>query len=233
MEAELENYQFQLSQVSIALEADPTNAELTALKVELEEIIALTKEALGVSRETQAKTQASTSSASVANQPSKGKAKESAASNSKNFRAGDEVIARYKDGKWYSARVTVVSGSADAPLYTIVFKGWNTPTTLPASLLRPVGSDDPSQSSGFKRKTVEDEREKEKRKKKNEKWQEVKAAKTAETNEKKNAWEKFGKKATKKGVKIGGLEGKSIFRTPDNPHGKGMVWQSLLRKTAG
>jgi survival-of-motor-neuron-related-splicing factor 30 len=90
-------------------------------------------------------------------------------------------------------------------LYTIVFKGWNIPTTLPASLLRPLGTDDPSQSSGFKRKTVElDEREKEKRKKKNEKWQEVKAAKTAETNEKKNAWEKFGKKATKKGVKIGG-----------------------------
>lgn len=98
-----------------------------------------------------------------------------------------------------------MSGSADAPLYTIVFKGWNTPTTLPASLLRPLGTDDPSQSSGFKRKTVElDEREKEKRKKKNEKWQEVKAAKTAETNEKKNAWEKFGKKATKKGVRIGG-----------------------------
>jgi hypothetical protein len=100
MEAELENYQFQLSQVSIALEADPTNTELTALKVELEEIIALTKEALGVSQESQAKNQASTSTGSVSNQPSKGKAKESAATNSKNFRAGDEVIARYKDGKW-------------------------------------------------------------------------------------------------------------------------------------
>lgn len=101
MEAELENYQFQLSQVSIALEADPTNAELTALKVELEEIIALTKEALGVAQD--AKSQASTSAAArtvTSNQPSKGKAKESAASNSKNFRAGDEVIARYKDGKW-------------------------------------------------------------------------------------------------------------------------------------
>lgn len=105
----------------------------------------------------------------------------------------------------YSARVTVVSGSADAPLYTIVFKGWNTPTTLPASLLRPAGTEDPSTASGIKRKTVEvDEREKEKRKKKNEKWQEVKAAKAAETNEKKTAWQNFGKKATKKGVKIGG-----------------------------
>ena len=60
-------------------------------------------------------------------------------------------------------------------------------------------------TSGTKRKMVEiDEREKEKRKKKNEKWQEVKAAKAAETNEKKTAWQNFGKKATKKGVKIGG-----------------------------
>lgn len=100
MEAELENYQFQLSQVSIALEADPTNAELTALKVELEEIIALTKEALGVSQETQGKNQASASTTSASTQPAKGKAKESASTNSKNFRAGDEVIARYKDGKW-------------------------------------------------------------------------------------------------------------------------------------
>lgn len=100
MEAELENYQFQLSQVSIALEADPTNAELTALKVELEEIIALTKEALGVSQVTQVKNQPAASATSASAQPSKGKAKEAAASNSKNFRAGDEVLARYKDGKW-------------------------------------------------------------------------------------------------------------------------------------
>lgn len=60
-------------------------------------------------------------------------------------------------------------------------------------------------AGGIKRKPAElDEREKEKRKKKNEKRQEINAAKTAETNEKKNAWQSFGKKATKKGVKIGG-----------------------------
>ena len=109
----------------------------------------------------------------------------------------------------YSARVTVVSGSVDDPLYTIIFKGYNIPTTLPATLLRPVGTDEtgaiPNAVGGIKRKPAEmDEREKEKRKKKNEKRQEVNAAKTAETNEKKNAWQNFGKKATKKGVKIGG-----------------------------
>ncbi|KAJ9122483.1 hypothetical protein QFC22_001911 [Naganishia vaughanmartiniae] len=229
MEAELENYQFQLSQVSLALEADPSNAELSSLKLELEEIIALTKQAMGVTAEAVPKKTTTTASPAPAvsvasSSAAKGKAKEASATSGKNYRAGDEVVARYKDGKWYSARVTVVSGSIDDPLYTIIFKGYNIPTTLPATLLRPVGTDETGAiptAGGIKRKPAEmDEREKEKRKKKNEKRQEVNAAKTAETNEKKNAWQSFGKKATKKGVKIGGLEGKSIFRTPDNPHGK-------------
>ncbi|KAJ9098636.1 hypothetical protein QFC21_004284 [Naganishia friedmannii] len=226
MDAELENYQFQLSQVSLALEADPSNAELSSLKLELEEIIALTKQAMGVTAVAPPKKPTTASPAPVVSLASssvaKGKAKESASTTGKNYRAGDEVVARYKDGKWYSARVTVVSGSVDDPLYTIIFKGYNIPTTLPATLLRPVGTDETGaipMAGGIKRKPEEmDEREKEKRKKKNEKRQEVNAAKTAETNEKKNAWQNFGKKATKKGVKIGGLEGKSIFRTPDNPH---------------
>lgn len=57
-----------------------------------------------------------------------------------------------------------------------------------------------------KRKLTADEieKEKEKKKKKSDKWTETMAAKTQETVQKKNAWEKFGKKAAKKGVKIGG-----------------------------
>jgi survival-of-motor-neuron-related-splicing factor 30 len=48
------------------------------------------------------------------------------------------------------------------------------------------------------------EREKDKKKKKSEKWTETMNAKTQVTVQKKNAWETFGKKAAKKGVKIGG-----------------------------
>jgi survival-of-motor-neuron-related-splicing factor 30 len=91
MEAELEAYEYQLSQVKLSLEADPGNVELTTLKGELEEIIDLTKQALGVS---------GTKAAGVAEGSSKGKGK----SKEKGFKAGDEVSARYKDMKWYVPR---------------------------------------------------------------------------------------------------------------------------------
>jgi len=48
----------------------------------------------------------------------------------------------------------------------------------------------------------------------------VRAQKTAEQVSKQAAWQKFAKKGEKKGVVIAGLQGKSIFQTPDNPHGR-------------
>jgi survival-of-motor-neuron-related-splicing factor 30 len=221
MEVELEGFEYQLSQVKLGLEADPSNAELLTLQSELVEIIDLTKQALG-----------STSAAKDAESTSKnkGKAKE------KGFKAGEEVSARYKDMKWfvsffasssipllkslvrmpirldrYPARITAISGTPDQPMYTLIFKGYTSPITLPPPCLRPLGSvplesSAPAANTGVKRKLsqVEEEREKEKRKKKNEKWAEKQKEKTQETLQKKSAWESFGKKAAKKGVKIGG-----------------------------
>ena len=40
-------------------------------------------------------------------------------------------------------------------------------------------------------------------------------------DKKQNSWQKFAKKANKKGIHIAGSEGKSIFKTPDNPYGRG------------
>lgn len=164
----------------------------------------------------------------------------------------------------YEARVTAVTGSSDSPLYTVIFKGYTTPTTLNSSQVRALTLNNvQAPPDPVKRKADEmDEREKEKKKKKNEKWTSTMTARTEETVQKKNAWESFGKKAAKKGVKIGGyvpfvslrfsiprnsallghfhpslthsrsltplfisthpysLQGKSIFRTPDNPMGK-------------
>jgi len=248
MQAEIEAYEYQLSQVKLALEADPSNAEISALKSELEELISLTKQAAGISGQA-----SSAPVASPAPSKAKGKAKETAspapaaaASSSATstkatgtptpdrpkLSAGDECSAKYKDGKWYPARITSVAGAADSPVYTVIFKGYTAPQTLAANQVRPVanssshGSPDVSSSTvhalSAKRKlTAEEiEKEKEKKKKKNEKWTETMNAKTQVTVQKKNAWESFGKKAAKKGVKIGGLEGKSIFRTPDNPTGR-------------
>ncbi len=112
MDAEIEAYEYQLSQVKLALEADPSNVELASLKTELEELISLTKLASGSAAP--AATAPAASSSSSAPKPanvSKGKAKETAAATTSNgtgsvyaakmgLKAGDECSARYKDGKW-------------------------------------------------------------------------------------------------------------------------------------
>lgn len=53
-------------------------------------------------------------------------------------------------------------------------------------------------------------------------------ARADEAKGKKNAWEKFGKKAQKKGIHIAGLEGKSVFKTSDSVTGRGEFDQESL-----
>ncbi len=118
MQAEIEAYEYQLSQVTLALDADPSNSELVSLKSELEELISLTKMASGSVAPDPA------TPAPVSSAKEKGKGKEVLASGSPapapsflssavasgsgspsavtrpKFNAGDECTAKYKDGKW-------------------------------------------------------------------------------------------------------------------------------------
>ena len=50
---------------------------------------------------------------------------------------------------------------------------------------------------------------------------EVRAAKAKEQQEKQVSWQKFAKKSERKGIHIAGVSGSSIFKTPDNPLGRG------------
>ena len=70
-----------------------------------------------------------------------------------------------------------------------------------------------------------EEEERERKKKKNEKKLEVRAAKAKEQQEKQVSWQKFAKKSERKGIHIAGTTGTSIFKTPDNPLGRG-AWLS-------
>lgn len=100
MEAELQTYLDQIAYVNLQLESDPTNDELLKLKVELNEIIDLTKEAI-------AQTSGSHSKAASANSSKdKGKAKETNSNWQDNgqYKAGMDCMAKYKDGKWYVLR---------------------------------------------------------------------------------------------------------------------------------
>ena len=209
--ADLETYQVQLSQVELALSSDPTNAELASLRSELKELIQLTQTAIS---------QVETTSSSKSDVSRK----VHAATPTQTWSAGDECLAKYSaDGGWYPARITSLGGSVDNRVYSIVFKGYNTTELVKAFEIKPL----PPNHSGFepssnKRKLSKvEEEEREKKKKKNEKKIEAKAAKAKEQTQKQATWQKFAKKSEKKGVHIAGVSGTSIFKTPDNPLGKG------------
>ncbi|KAI8980657.1 hypothetical protein BD414DRAFT_420478 [Trametes punicea] len=212
--SDLETYQVQLSQVELALSADPENSELISLRSELKELIELTQAAIA-----QQEAAASSSKAEASK-----KAAGSAASSSKVWAAGDECLAKYSgDGQWYPARIASVGGSADNRVYSIVFKGYNNTELVNASQIKPLPPNyqGPLPSASNKRKlTKAEEEERERKKKKNEKKLEVKAAKAKEQQEKQASWQKFAKKSEKKGIHIAGVAGTSIFKTPDNPLGK-------------
>lgn len=112
------------------------------------------------------------------------------------FKAGDECQARYSDGRWYPARIVSVTGSADNPSYSVIFKGYDTTEQLPASDLKQINADKKRQAEAA---TVEDA-DREKKRKKNVKKEETRQAKTAEQVGKQQAWQSFAKKGTKKGA---------------------------------
>ncbi|KAH9847360.1 hypothetical protein C2E23DRAFT_871826 [Lenzites betulinus] len=213
--SDLETYQVQLSQVQLALDADPENAELISLRSELEELIELTKAAIAQ--------QEAAASSSKAGEGSK-KSAAASASSSKVWSAGDDCLAKYSgDGQWYPARITSVGGSGDNRVYSIVFKGYNNTELVNAAQVKalPANYAGPTAGAGNKRKLSKaEEEERERKKKKNEKKLESKAAKAKEQQEKQHSWQKFAKKSEKKGIHIAGVSGTSIFKTPDNPLGR-------------
>lgn len=217
---DLETYQVQLQQVEAALASDPDNDGLKDLRKELKELISLTEQALA-----QQGAAASSSSAAGSN-----KKQTTQSSLAPQWKAGDECLAKYSsDGQWYPARVASVGGSVENRVYTIVFKVYNTTEVVNSSLIKALPpnhqtSENPYlTSTGTKRKlTKVEEEERERKKKKNEKKLEVRAQKAKEQNEKQATWKKFAKKSEKRGVHIAGVAGTSIFKTPDNPLGKGM-----------
>ncbi|KAG9098847.1 hypothetical protein FRC06_005906 [Ceratobasidium sp. 370] len=219
---ELETYQVQLSQVELALASDPGNEELTSLRSELKELISLTETALAQADVPSSSAPTATGSAprSASATPHPPRSKQPAGPGA-SLQAGDECLAKYSgDSQWYPARITSVGGSDERRVFNVVFKGYNSTELLDASALKPMPAGGWKGPTGKRRLTHEEEEERERKKKKNEKKLEVRAAKAKEQNNKQAAWQKFAKKSEKKGVVIAGMQGSSIFKTPDNPHGR-------------
>ncbi|CEH17337.1 Splicing factor SPF30 [Ceraceosorus bombacis] len=251
---ELQSYEFQLSQVNDALSADPNNAELKTLHEELTNLITLTRELVSQqTAEAQAAKAASSSPHAGSSKLPSTSAKsrdESPRGESSNLRstatekevrkyaAGEECMAKYQaDGRWYPARITSVGGSAANPVYSIVFKGYNTTEMVTSASLKPLarpsgpgagtGSSDAASNTpvtkagivkrGASTLTPEEEAERERKRKRNEKKTERSQGKDQAALEKQSTWQKFAKKGAKKGYSIAGTSGKSMFRTPEDP----------------
>jgi Survival motor neuron protein (SMN) len=212
--SDLEEYQLQLREVETALQADPDNAELSGLHAQLKELIELSQAAIAQA------------------EPSSSTKKTATATPTHTWAAGDECLARYSaDGQWYPARITFVGGAAENRVYSIVFKGYNTTELVKAADLKSLPGNYASTSAvtGKRKLSKVEEEEREKKKKKNEKKLEVRAQKAKEQTEKQHSWQKFAKKAApKKGIHIAGVAGTSIFKTPDNPMGRGQFHPSAV-----
>lgn len=236
---ELETYQLQLSQVEETLTVDPDNTELQNLVKELKELIELAEQQLKASKPEPSRRQSATTAVSGAN--------------AKAWAAGDECLARYSsDGQWYAARITSVGGASDNPVFSIVFKKYNSTELLKSGDIKPLpqsyqaggsagssygaGAGGGSGVGGKRKLSKEEEDERERKKKRNESKLKVREQKAREQNEKKATWQKFAKKAEKKHIQIAGVAGTSIFKTPDNPYGKGggaVVRMCISRSWAG
>lgn len=204
--------------MQLNLKADPENAELQSLQEELQQLIALTEQVIAAS-------------APAATSNSTAKKGAAPAATLPVFAAGEECLARWsKDDKWYPARITSVGGSDEKRVYSVVFRGYqdtevvaaNAVKRLPPSQQQPFATSTSSTSvTGSKKRKQEEEEEKERKKRKNEKKLEVRAQKSAEQDSKKATWQKFAVKSAKKGTAVPGVAGTSIFKTPDNPLGRG------------
>lgn len=234
MDSDLETYKEQLAQVESALSSDPSNSELSTLKAELENLISLTQSLASSSSSVP-------SAEDVAPPPPPAKAKAKAEAQSQPFASGQEVLARYSDGRMYPARIITISGDPSSPLYTVVYKGYGNTEMLPSSSLKHMHSAPPASApsaasaepsigpSATPPPPPEDNSnapppppptapgagadEKAKRKYRNEKKLARRDEKTAIQVEKAASWQKFASK-TKGGKK------ESIFRTSDDPYAK-------------
>lgn len=221
------SWQYQLSQIKLALAKDPTNAEYLTLQEELQSLIDLTKQYLASQQPSEpaggagASTSAGGAGAGAGKASQAGKQQRaqdlkagssSAAAGASAarqqhpaFKTGDECMARYSgDGRFYPARITSIGGSENNRVYSIIFQGYSTTELVDSKDVKPL-------NDNKKRELVEiqEDPEKERKKKKYEKKAETKAAKTAEQGERQKTWQSFAKKSTKKGVVIPGMQGES------------------------
>lgn len=226
MADELQNYQLQLQQVEAALLSDPDNRELHKLKIDLEEVIALTLD-LKIKAEEAANqpeyTVVSTSSynndddeitkslLAVEQFVAKNKAK-------RMWRVGDVCMAKWSDNnQYYEAIIDVINPDGQVNVTFEAYK--NRGVTILAELREFTGEKRQlTDSEKLKRAQRINNREylKKKKQKKQQRFKELEEERETE----KNKWLNFNAKAVKSKKPGVSLKAKSIFASPESVTGR-------------
>ncbi|KAK0743169.1 hypothetical protein B0T18DRAFT_430507 [Schizothecium vesticola] len=164
LEVEKKECESQLSLVDQGLAEDPQNAELLALRAELEQMLQLLNESLA---DLQQAASAPAPPQPPSHKPSstgdeppkwsrenhpafkKAAAAEPAAAEEPQqdaapvvYQVNDNVLARWMSGDkgFYPARITSVTGSKTAPIYTVRFKSYDTVETVRGKDIKPIAA---------------------------------------------------------------------------------------------
>ncbi|KJZ71646.1 hypothetical protein HIM_08958 [Hirsutella minnesotensis 3608] len=150
IEEEKTQYQEQLEIVLGQRRDDPENSELKALEDELRSVLDLLNE--NIAELQPPKSVPAAEPAPAESQPEKW-SKEShpafqkAAADDKeeapvNYQVNDTVLAKWVSGDrgFYPARITSVTGSSSAPIYSVKFKNYDTTETLRSKDIRPISN---------------------------------------------------------------------------------------------
>jgi survival of motor neuron-related-splicing factor 30 len=140
----------QLDVVDAGLNDDPSNAELLALKSELDDALALLNETLAELKPAKAPSKPKAPSPPPVQEkwsrenhpafkkvaPAEDKEVDSAPIN---YKVNDNVMAKWVSGDkgFYQARITSITGSSVAPIYIVKFKSYDTTEQLRAKDIRP------------------------------------------------------------------------------------------------
>ncbi|KXX75338.1 Splicing factor spf30 [Madurella mycetomatis] len=154
LEGERKECESQLELVNVSLADDPDNAELLGLKSELEQMIRLIDDSIAELKPKNEPTKAPPKKApspppaeqkwSRENHPAFKKAAPAEEKDKEPevivYQVNDNVMAKWVSGDkgFYPARITSVTGSSTAPIYTVKFKSYDTVETLRAKDIRPV-----------------------------------------------------------------------------------------------
>lgn len=163
---------------------DCDNIEFLNLQTELTDLIQLTKQYL------QSSTQTIPQKSATTQKPPKSI---HTTTPTHTFNSGDECLAKYSDNKFYPAKITSITGSAEHQLFSIRFTGYDSTEILKRSDLKPI-TDTRKRQLLPEPPAAEEEAEKEKKRKKLEKKKEVSQIKTAEQGVRQKSWQSFAKK---------------------------------------